>query len=177
MVTWPVNLPSFTKARKFPRALRYKLSYTQGQVHGLECCLRSSLKGHWAFILPEHVWSKWPEWWLQNSHLEVQVGLLSTKVVWVQLFVWDPLRALLQSGRPGSSQENLRCPPAGSAFLPLFADLDDAVSNRELESGGSSSIGCEEVLSVCTFTFFISPAPAAMPSLESQPPAEELSSF
>ena len=129
MVRWPVNLTSFTKAGKFPWALQlYKLSYTQGQVHGPECCLRSSLKGHWAFILPDCVWSTWPEWWLQNSHLEVQVWLLSTKVVWVQLFVWDPLRALFQRGRPGSSQENLQCPPAGSAFLPLFTDLDYAAS-------------------------------------------------
>lgn len=145
MVTCPVNLPSFTKALKFPRVSHYKLSYIQGQVHGLECCLRSSLKGHWAFILPEHVWSKWPEWWLQNSHLEVQVWLLSIEVVWVQLFVWDPLRAFFQSGRPGSSQENLQCPPAGSAFSPSlrWSGLC-SFKYRELQSGLSCSISSEE---------------------------------
>lgn len=95
-IRWPINLTSCTKS-KFSWSLHYKTSHTQGQVHWLTNVVKLFTKRSLGIYSTraEHFWSKWPEWWLQNSHWEAQVWLLRTKVVWVQLFVWDPLRALL----------------------------------------------------------------------------------
>lgn len=69
----------------------------------------------------------WPRGWLQSSHLKFPVWIPSTKVVWVQFFVLEPLKALFWA-RPGFSLGNPQWSHAGKSFAPCSPDSEYSTS-------------------------------------------------